>query len=446
MLQTISDYIDAGLTHAVHNSETASHRGCRRRWDWVTRQLFYPRVTARPLEFGVAFHEAMETYYGFYLGHFVNPDPDAALQLAIKSFKDKTAEQLQTYKRLNQGDIDPEMKADYDDRVELGVGMLRYYFGKIAPRVDHGFKYLKVEIKFEVPIEGPQNATIWCKCDHCWTKFRNSEVGSKVHDQWQKDLYPKLVASGVDRETAHRMCTEPGRYRDHWRGLPVTFGGRIDAIAEDLLGRIWIVDWKTAQRLSGDEEQMAPDDFLWNENQITGYVWALWRLGLDVAGFIYAEIKKAVPVEPEPLSRPYKGRIYSTNKQMTTTYDLYKSTVEEGDPQGYAAGLYEEYLEFLMNEGTPFHKRHQVLRTEVELLEFGKNLYYEAKEMVDPDHHIYPNPGKFHCKSCAFWEPCLGKNRGEDYEFTLATMFEKRTKHYWEDAEPSTDKRMEPAS
>jgi hypothetical protein len=84
-----------------------------------------------------------------------------------------------------------------------------------------------------------------------------------------------------------------------------------------------------------------------------------------------------------------------------------------------------------------------VLRTEDELLAFQENLFYEAQEMVDPNHHIYPNPGKMHCGSCAFFDPCVGKNRGEDYIVTLETMYDKRTKHYWEDAEPSTDKRME---
>jgi hypothetical protein len=418
-MQTINDYINAGLTHSLHNSETASYRGCRRRWNWVAREMYYPRVTARPLEFGVAFHEAMETYYGFYLGHFANPDPNAALQLAILAFKRKTQEQLDNYKRLNGG-IDTEMLDDYKDRVELGVGMLNYYFGKIAPRVDEGLKPLKVEIKFEVPIDGPNGETLWCKCDHCWKRWTS----------YLADQYQPIFHNAEHREKV-------------WKGLPVSFGGRIDAIMEDLHGRIWIFDWKTAQRLSGDEEQMAPDDFLWNENQITGYCWALWRIGLNVAGFIYAEIKKAVPQEPERLSRPYKGRWFSTNKQQTTTYDMALATFKEYDYEGYSQGLYEEYLEYLMNEGSPFHKRHEVTRNQDELEEFGRNLFLQAAEMTDPNVHVYPNPGKFHCKTCAFWEPCLGKNRGEDYQFTLETMFEKRDRHYWEEAPPSTDKKME---
>jgi len=420
MLESVNDYITAGLTHSIHTSERRSFRGCRRRWDWISRQFYYPNVTARPLEFGVAFHGAMEKYYEFYLGLFENPDPIAAAAVAVQEFNRITAEQRTKYIALN-GSLDDEKRADYDERQKLGNDMLRYYFTKVAPAADRGLKPLKVEIKFEVPIANPETGKqdLWCTCDWCWRRFAKHE--------------------GIE------PVPKPG---PSWRGLPVTYGGRIDILFEDQLGQLWIGDWKTAARLSGTETS---DEYLWNDDQITSYVWALRLIGFNVAGFIYAEIKKAVPAEPEPLKYARLGRLYSISKSLVTDAQLYEDTVSENDPGAYESGLYDSYIEFLKQEGPRFHSRHPVTRNAEECKQAGYNIWMEARDMVDPQLPIYPNPGRFHCKGfgpdsgCAFWEPCLAQNRGEDVVYSLNTLFEKRTRHYWEDAPPTTDKRMEPA-
>jgi hypothetical protein len=164
-------------------------------------------------------------------------------------------------------------------------------------------------------------------------------------------------------------------------------------------------------------------------------------LGLDIKGFVYAEIRKAVPTAPEPLRRPYKGRIYSCNKQ--NPYDLkeFVATVQEGDPSAYADGLYDEFIEYLQGEGAQtFHKRHQVHRNDTELVSAGYNVWQEATEMINPDLHIYPSPHKFGCSNCAFADPCYQLNRGEDVQYLLDSTYEMRGYHYWEQQEASTDK------
>jgi hypothetical protein len=197
-------------------------------------------------------------------------------------------------------------------------------------------------------------------------------------------------------------------------------------------GRYWIFDWKTAARLSNGEPG-ARDDYLWLDDQITSYCWAMWSIGLPIAGFVYAEIKKAIPEEPEPLNRPYKGRLYSTNKMNATTYELFYNTVSEGDPSGLANGLYDEYLEWLKTSGeAAYHLRHQITRTPEELRNAGVDLYNEALDITDPNRRVFPAPGRFGCTTCAFAEPCLGRRRGEDYTYTLDTLFERRERHYFE--------------
>lgn len=440
-LETVNDYITADLTHSIHTSERRSFRGCRRRWDWISRQFYYPRITPRPLEFGVAFHAAMEEYYRSYLGLFVNPDPSASLAVAVGTFKRVTREQRLNYVRLN-GDIDPEMSADYKDRVDLGVAMLDYYFTKVAPRQHNGLKPVKVEIKFEVPVANPYTGEqdLWCKCDHCRRRYEKY-----MSDKWHLINVP-IGGTWYDPARDGDNIQKAWHMKHSWKGLPVTYGGRLDAIFEDAEGNLWIVDWKTAARLSGTETS---DEYLWNDDQITAYVWALRLIGIPVVGFIYAEIKKAVPEEPEPLKLRRLGRLFSVNKSMNTNWELYQTTVEQNDPEAFEAGLYNEHIQFLQQEGPAFHAWHAVYRNHVECVEAGKNIWMEAKEMTNPELNIYPSQGRFHCKGfgnfggCAFWEPCLGKNRGEDYQYALDTMYDHKDRHYWEDAKPSTDRTME---
>jgi hypothetical protein len=349
----------------------------------------------------------------------------------LAEFKKVTKEQKLKYIKLNSG-IDPEMEADYKDRVETGEAMLKYYFSNVAPTHDKGLKPLKVEIKFEVPIANPDSGEqdLWCKCDWCWRRFKR---WAETNAEWMEGF---TTWKGQWEE-----------YRDNdWIGLPVTYGGRIDILFEDEQGRLWIGDWKTAARLSGTETS---DEYLWNDDQITAYVWALRLIGFDVAGFIYAEIKKAVPEEPEPLKVTRLGRLFSVSKNINTTWEMYENTVKENDPNAYGSGLYTDFIEYLKTEGPQFHRRHMVTRNDEECVQAGINIWKEAKEMTNPDILIYPNQGRFHCKGlsaasgCAFWDPCLAKNRGEDVEYALNTMYQKLDRHYWETAEPTTDKRME---
>jgi hypothetical protein len=414
---SVADFIEANLVHSIHVTERRSFRGCRRRWNWVFRDLFYPLVTPKPLEFGVAYHLAAE--------HWYNPDTwgidDESRELeTLYVFKRACQNQMKEYKAkvdaglVTQFDSDYDVTADYDARVELGQGMLQQMF-KQSYELDKDFRPVGVEVPFEVPIthEGKQ---LWCKCTRCWRKYMH----------WANaDPNREFVRENFDF--------------DMWPGLLVTYGGRIDCLFEDLYGKIWVVDWKTAMRLSSGEPG-SQDDFLLLDDQITSYCWALWTLNVDVAGFIYHEQKKSIPTEPEPLKRPYNGRLYSTNKSNDFEHDVYLQTVREGDPGGFARGLYDEFLDYLRIEGGVYYKRHQIHRNEHELQHAGLNIALEALEMTSADLRLYPSPGRFACNGCAFREPCMAVNRGEDVDYTLNSLYEKRTKAYYETDKPNTDK------
>lgn len=426
----VNDYIEAKLTHSLHTSERLSYRGCRRRWNWLFNDRWYPTTTAKPLEFGSAFHKAMETWYD---PMFWSTDRDTRMLLSVLAFKDMCNEQKAAYIRVNDGQIDPEVEEDYNERLVLGEGMIRYHCSKVSPKLDTKFVPIRVEIEFEVPIVDPDTGEqLWCKCNNCWTLFAKWFIANKPSG------YPAEWVEGVFLTIADTNSWNEDTYRK-WKGLPVTYGGRIDCLVQDEFGRLWIVDWKTAARLSGQEEQDSPDEFIQLDDQITSYCWALWTLGIEVAGFIHHEMKKAFPIEPEPNKTQRKGCWYSVNKMQNTSYDLYLDTIKEGDLLGYESGAYDEFLEWLKTKGPHFYSRKQVVRSVAELRNAGRNIFLEASEMIDPGLRIYPSPGRFACTFCAFRQPCIGLNRDEDVEYLLISNFEHRERRYWEKNLPSTD-------
>jgi hypothetical protein len=432
----INDYIALKLTHAIHNSEVMSYRACRRRWNWLFTDRWYPLTTAKPLEFGSAFHKALESWYD---PEMWDRDPETRLTLATLAFKNMTAEQKAKYLTDNEGQIDPLVEEDFKERVALGEGMLRYHCTKVSPRLDAGFKPIRVEIEFEVPVRGPEGQELWCKCDNCWQMFKKHTV-EKGDGTYEAGKYQFRKRWNLNVGPESQELLDYGQeFWQYWKGLPVTFGGRIDALVEDEYGRLWLVDWKTAARLSGQEEGDSPDEFIQLDTQITSYCWALWVLGIPIAGFIHHEIKKAFPVEPEPNKQKRKGCWYSVNKAQNTSYELYLETVSDGDPLGLESGAYDEFLSYLKEEGPRFYSRKQVMRSRNELVNCGSDLYKMAKEMISDDLAIYPSPGRFGCTFCAYRQPCIGTNRDEDVEYMFLSNFEKRSRRYWETTPASTD-------
>lgn len=418
----LNEYLENGLVHSIHTSVRRSFRSCRRRWDWAYRQMWYPRITPAPLEFGVAFHKAMEVYYEPSVW---GVSFEAQRGLALKAFRDECDAQLKRYRKLN-GEPEVTVLNDYKDRLQLGLNMIKYYTETISPVYDRGFKPVRVEVPFEVLITSPQGEPIWCKCDQCWNRWKFSDEGVKHHDGWQESLSVEDREIGRDEKV----------YRDViWDGLPVTYGGRLDMLAQDESGRYWIFDWKTTSRLLNEGKE---ESFLELDDQIASYCWALRAYNIPVAGFVYVEIKKAYPQPPEELTRSYRGRRFSTNKAFFTTHEIYKHHVMANDPDAYVEGLYDGHLDWLQKEGPTFHQRHQIHKNEHEIEEIGRNIYLEALDITQ-NPLVYPQPGRWSCPSCLYRQPCLGVNQGEDYIYTLETMFDRQKKNYWEIEQPTTE-------
>jgi PD-(D/E)XK nuclease superfamily len=405
-------YVDRRLVHEFHTSERKSFRGCRRRWDWTFRQGYYPKLVAKPLDFGTAYHAALEVYY--------NPETwdlprEPVLELAIKVFKDWNLKQRKAAHDSLMYKLEDDIDKDFDDRETLGIEMLRHLHAAISPKEDKDWKPVRVEIEFMVPIPHPDTTeAMWCKCNVCWDKA----------SKWMYDnIEPKPLS-----------WYKP---KSEWKGLPVVFAGRIDCLGEDDYGDLFIIDWKTAARIPDDHSFLDLDD------QIGSYCWALASIGMNIRGFIYHEQKKGYP-QPPPRNKVIRlGRMYSVKQDLDTDYETYKTTVQNFDAEAYNDGRYDSMLRMLEEHGQRFHYRERRYKTTEELDNIRRDLGNEVLDMLQKDLRIYPNPtrsGWGGCSGCAFKEPCTEKTRGGDYQYGLDSMFEKKIAYYLRE-EASTDRK-----
>jgi hypothetical protein len=347
-----------------------------------------PFETPKPLEFGIAFHEALEAFYDPDL--WESSDAEQKLVRAKARFVMLCDEQRQNFLAVtNQRELEDAQGDDYQERVELGIGMLEYHARSVHPKADKWFKPVATEVSFGVPLFNP-------------------DTGEPL------------------------TCTQsPQCGQDHENSGPqshVIYAGRVDMLIEDIYnGGYYVWDHKTTSALIGTEEHLQLDD------QVGGYCWALGhQLGINIKGFVYAEYRKAFPSPPAPLKRLHQGRSFSTSKTSPTSLDIFLPFVEEHDSEALAAGCYDEYIQWLKSKDAPqFHQRFPIIKTDRELANIGETLTLEAMDMTDPRLRIYPSVGKFSCSNCAYRQPCLGKQMGEDYQYTLDSLYNKVAYRYY---------------
>jgi hypothetical protein len=377
--------------HEVHGSVVKSFQGCRLQWKWHYVDGYAPLVTPTPLEFGTAFHRAMEALY----------EPDTwglplidLFQKAKDVFVKACLEQQRTYlNKIEQYRLDPEVQLDFDERVTLGCKMLR----KVVKTMNREeYSPVLVEKEAFVPIKDPQlpwypDRMMYCRCESCTAKFFSGPTSGAFS----------------------------------WEGLPVYYGFRPDAVLVDKEGGYWIVDWKTTSQLLKDQTVLELD------GQIGSYCWAIMHsMNLDVRGFLYVQVFKGYPKPPKRLVTPRLGRQYSVSRQQRTDWQTFKQVVSLRDPQAFREGLYKEYINWLRENGPEFVRWFKVFKSQKQLEVIGRDLSLAIQDMLEPLNNIYPNPGRIACTICPFQEPCLERQSGQDPEYLLENYFDKLEPYY----------------
>lgn len=367
----------------IRTSDRIQFKRCRRAWDIGSkiRQNLEPVVSRPALEFGSAFHAALEVYYNPATWSWIQDDRRIVVQeLARKAAHDSLQKQFNMIAKFRGDGADlTDLREQFQEHHDLANGMLNYFIKWAGPNDELTPVY--VEIEFNIPIVWP----------------------------------PEVEYPGI--RDVHFGVNHEGYLT--YNGEVVYYQGRIDMIAQDREGRYWIVDHKTAARLTDTTE------FLELDEQMKSYAWAARLvLGIDIKGVVYSEHVKGYPQPPQELTRPYKGRWLSTNKQQDTSLELFLEALKV---TGEAPELYADYIYFLQQEGRQYIRRTPVNFSVTELDNLGRQIAFEAVDMLG-DPFTYPSPDKFSCKWCDHRTLCLAMNDGSDTEYIKQTYYVSRSK------------------
>lgn len=308
---------------------------------------------------------------------------------AFRAYLHKAASE---YCRLTERTVlDADDQVELSEQLVLGSGMLKQVLYQFDRK-----KYKPVLVETEALVQLVHPITkqpLYCHCYKCRTRYLSAYP---THEDWVG-----------------------------WRGLPVVFGLRVDAVVVDDEGLYWVIDFKTAAQLFQDQT------FLDLDLQGASYVWALRQgLGLNIAGFLYFQIRKTAPHPPKELKQLNGGRRFSTAKNQLTTTRLMLSTIKQHDRGAWNAGFYDDYLEYLRDHEPEFVKLFKVLKTPEQLTSTGTTLGKMALVLLEPDPIIFHNPSRMTCERCSFIEPCLSMNAGHDFQDQLDSDYSIQPAYY----------------
>ena len=163
-----------------------------------------------------------------------------------------------------------------------------------------------------------------------------------------------------------------------------------------------------------------------NDEQCGAYTYAASKmLGVPIAGVLYNIMRKKVPTKPAILQ---SGMLSQSVKTDCTAF-WFVHCIHELYPDWSVDtihGFYGELLDAFMEKEQTFFLRFPIHRTDYEIKELMKNIYYTACEMVSPKTVRYPAPSWLSCTMCHFRSPCLAMNAGSDYEVLLREEFQLR--------------------
>lgn len=201
--------------------------------------------------------------------------------------------------------------------------------------------------------------------------------------------------------------------------------GKVDRMAYDRDGNLWVVDTKTHKTFPTEEDrQMNP--------QTVVYVWLARQAGFNPIGVLWDYVRTKAPAVPELLK---KGGL-SKRKNIDTTPEVYLQTIHEHglDPADYA-----DILSDLEEKRQTFFSRVKQPISEA-MLENVLDIFYEQGLRI---REYGDNPVRelnWRCSSCDYFRLCHAELYELDSEFIRRNDFiEERREDDVEESEEVTE-------
>ncbi len=195
-------------------------------------------------------------------------------------------------------------------------------------------------------------------------------------------------------------------------GRHARYQGRLDLLGVDEHDAYWIArhrvvrEWTPLDALVRDEETVA-----------ACWAWEQYYIGMEIAGTIHNEMRLPTGALLAPDSdRPRAGE----GRQE-----------RGGVPQHEGSGggrsipqhrrLYARSIELVdsprvVRDTAALFRRTWIRRSRGEIVQAGRQLSAEAREMFSPEVLVYPSPSEAACRRCPFAAPCMALYGGSEAE------------------------------
>lgn len=275
----------------------------------------------------------------------------------------------------------------------------------------HGYNLYKHPARaFLAYVHATQEARI---LPESWAEHQKLGVAimSYYADEWlrHRDPLTTYVEDGIPQVEVNFAIDLGVKTSD---GRQALYGVTLDRVVIDEWDRLWIVEAKTAKQLRSLHLDV--------DDQVTGYAWAAWRkYGRPVAGVIYQQFLKRVPLMPKILST---GKV-STDKRQATSAALYAKVLTDiyGSPElspPENIGCLNSLRAMEDEDRDKFIVRHRIERNENQLRSFEDKIHMELEDIANPNLPLYPNPA-WTCDWCPLQVPCVAMDSKEDWEKVL---------------------------
>lgn len=189
-------------------------------------------------------------------------------------------------------------------------------------------------------------------------------------------------------------------------GLPeIIFNFQVDWVAVNLKdGQIYLIDWKTRQRLqqTEDESLIISDNF---NVQISLYQYALQQLGVDVRYTLTYQITPSTPKMPNYPTK--EGRV--SRSLIKTDWQTYREAIianGEHPDDPYYAGVKE------WASVTEWWSPLLAHRSQIEIENRWRAMLQWVERVISDE--VYPKYESAMCRFCPFNRICLAEDRGFD--------------------------------
>jgi CRISPR/Cas system-associated exonuclease Cas4 (RecB family) len=209
----------------------------------------------------------------------------------------------------------------------------------------------------------------------------------------------------------------------------ITISVTPDAIVEDTMGRLLILEMKTGKRLPDE------DFHIWNLQTLI-YTWGARKAGYDVKGILWDHIRTKLPTEPRPLKDGGMSR-----RLLDTTYQVYFDALVNA---GLNPDEYSGILDALKKK-KEFYQRTMIPIKEPMIKTIMNEVAVIATEIRDGA--ITHDISQMKCPKCMYRVLCSAVLMGGDVEFTITREFvAKHRKTYGEEEDGRDTEESSPST